>query len=280
MIKNKILDYVSNSPYNTNRTVLEGMLDSLEGAGGSGGGGDEQPSPVDALIARTATVIEDSDFPTTTAIGNRAFASYTGLTYVSFPAVTTVGEYAFESCTDLVGIHLPSATALGNYCFSRCKNLSEVYLPKVTKTATGSFEKCTNLAAITLPSASVIFNYTFDGCNRLKIVDFPTAVSINICAFRYNHSLKIVILRNESMCALQNQNAFDSCYHFHGTASDTYNPNGEKDGYIYVPAALIESYKAATNWVTFADQFRALEDYTVDGTISGELDPTKTGVIV
>jgi hypothetical protein len=46
-------------------------------------------------------------------------------------------------------------------------------------------------------------------------------------------------------------------------------------GYIYVPADLVDSYKAATNWSTFAAQFRALEDYTVDGTITGELDITK-----
>ena len=49
------------------------------------------------------------------------------------------------------------------------------------------------------------------------------------------------------------------------------------NGYIYVPFALIEQYKAATNWSTYAAQFRALEDYTVDGTITGGLDPAKTG---
>ena len=52
-------------------------------------------------------------------------------------------------------------------------------------------------------------------------------------------------------------------------------------GYIYVPKALLsdddatKDYRRATNWSTYADQFRALEDYTVDGTITGELDPSK-----
>lgn len=40
-------------------------------------------------------------------------------------------------------------------------------------------------------------------------------------------------------------------------------------------AALVDSYKAATNWSTYADQIRALEDYTVDGTTTGALDETK-----
>ena len=32
-------------------------------------------------------------------------------------------------------------------------------------------------------------------------------------------------------------------------------------GYIYVPYALLEQYKVATNWATYANQFRAIEDY-------------------
>ena len=46
-------------------------------------------------------------------------------------------------------------------------------------------------------------------------------------------------------------------------------------GYIYAPRALVDSYKAATNWSTYADQICALEDYTVDGTTTGALDETK-----
>ena len=46
-------------------------------------------------------------------------------------------------------------------------------------------------------------------------------------------------------------------------------------GYIYVPSALIDSYKTAKNWSSHAAQFRALEDYTVDGTVTGAIDETK-----
>ena len=45
--------------------------------------------------------------------------------------------------------------------------------------------------------------------------------------------------------------------------------------YVYVPAALVDAYKSATNWSANAAKFRALEDYTVDGTISGDLDDAK-----
>ena len=33
--------------------------------------------------------------------------------------------------------------------------------------------------------------------------------------------------------------------------------------------------KTASIWSTYASQIRALEDYTVDGTVTGELDPSK-----
>ena len=43
-----------------------------------------------------------------------------------------------------------------------------------------------------------------------------------------------------------------------------------------VPAALVESYKTATNWAAYwgygNNKFLALEDYTVDGTVTGEID--------
>ena len=51
------------------------------------------------------------------------------------------------------------------------------------------------------------------------------------------------------MCKLASVNAF----------SDTPIANGT--GFVYVPLSLIEDYKTATNWATYAAQFRAIEDY-------------------
>lgn len=120
------------------------------------------------------------------------------------------------------------------------------------------------------------------GCTKLTKVEFTGTYSNGSTAFSASlfkncHSLKTVIIRNmlnTTMSAL-NANAFTGCYHFDGTVDATYNPNGDKDGYIYVPKAMAEKLKSATNWATYADQIRALEDYTVDGTKTGELDESK-----
>ena len=42
---------------------------------------------------------------------------------------------------------------------------------------------------------------------------------------------------------------------------DEYKKWRKGTGYVYVPASLIETYKTATNWSAFANQFRAIEDY-------------------
>ena len=103
----------------------------------------------------------------------------------------------------------------------------------------------------------------FDSCSSLTAVDFSAATSIGDYAFNACSALTTLILRSETMCTLS------STYTFTGT------PIKSGTGYIYVPRALVDSYKTATNWSTYANQFRALEDYTVDGTITGALDESK-----
>ena len=56
---------------------------------------------------------------------------------------------------------------------------------------------------------------------------------------------------------------FYNSYHIEGTKNTTYNPNGLKDGYIYVPASLLSQYKVATNWTKHASQIVGHQDYVV-----------------
>ena len=95
-------------------------------------------------------------------------------------------------------------------------------------------------------------------------VDFPLATGIESYTFYNCSALTALILRNtEAVRTLSATNALAK------------TPIASGTGYIYVPAALLDTYKAATNWTTYADQFRALETYTVDGTTTGALDESK-----
>lgn len=197
--------------------------------------------------------LESVDLPNVTKLGDYSF-SLSGLPEVNFPNVSTIGMYAFESCPSLAEVNMPELTeATGPRPFSRCNALKVIKLPKLAKTSYEFLLRNDNLETVILPSVTEIASCTFERC----------------------YSLTAVILPGETVCKLLNKDAFSNAYHYLGTVNATFNPEGLKDGYIYVPSALIEEYKAATNWSNYATQFRALEDYTVDGTTTGELDPTK-----
>lgn len=155
------------------------------------------------------------------AILSRTITSY------SNPRVTKLGIYAFNTCTKLTSIDLPLVTEIKNQCFANDSNLVDV----------------------NLPSLIIMGNNAFQQCEKLVKLSFPCLTSVPMSAFRYNTVFTTLILSNYTMCTLANKNALA------GT------PIASGTGYIYVPQALIEDYKAATNWVTYAAQFRAIEDY-------------------
>lgn len=89
----------------------------------------------------------------------------------------------------------------------------------------------------------------FMSCGALKRADFLNVNIIEDRAFSNAAQLETLILREDSVSLLNGVN------HFNGTkiVSGT--------GYIYVPAALVDFYKAASGWSTYASQIRAIEDY-------------------
>ena len=131
----------------------------------------------------------------------------------------------------------------------------------ISKVERFAFAYCTSLTSVNMPNVTSIEYYAFQNCTSLTTVDFSNLTSIASGAFYSCTSLKTVILRNTTqVCTLANTIVFSS---------------KPADGYFYVPRALVDGYKTNSNWSTYANQIRALEDYTVDGTINGELDENK-----
>lgn len=155
--------------------------------------------------------------------------------------VIYINSYVFYNCTILTTADFPLAISIGDRAFYNC--------PKLTTT--------------NFPLATSIGSYAFYNCSNLTTIDFPLATSIGDHTFHSCSSLKTLILRNTTKICT------------YAASSSSYDPKNVNLK-IYVPRALLESYKTATNWKRLADKFVALEDYTVDGTTTGELDPTKT----
>ena len=150
-------------------------------------------------------------------------------------------EHGFVKQYNLKKVEYTEAWTAGYYSFDRCTALETVIMPKLTEVTTCSFVDCTSL----------------------KRFDCPLLNTINGGGFQRAGLETLTIRKTDGLCVLNNVSAFAGTPIANGT------------GYIYVPRVLVDSYKAATNWSTYASQFRALEDYTVDGTTTGELDESK-----
>ena len=180
--------------------------------------------------------------------------------------ITSIPDHAFHHSNRLVTIHIPdSVTSIGLSAFYGCSKLALASLPSdLTSLGQYAFRSCSTMTPSSLPSGvTIIPQYCFGSCSAIPGMDCKGVTSIEANAFYGCSKLAFLVLRSETVCTLSNTNALTS------------TPIKSGTGYIYVPSALLESYQAATNWSTYSAQFRALEDYTVDGTITGALDETK-----
>lgn len=143
------------------------------------------------------------------------------------------------------------------------KSITEIRDNYATHIGSYAFSSCFSLATADFQAATKVYEHAFDRCSSLTTVDLPAATHFDSSVFYRCSKLATVILRSATMATLASTNVFDN------------TPIKSGTGYIYVPAALVDSYKAARNWSTYANQFRALEDYTVDGTTAGALDESK-----
>lgn len=146
-----------------------------------------------------------------------------------------------------------------SYMFQSCKNL--ISIPELN---TGNvinmrsmFYNCTSLT--TIPQLDTInvqdMRSMFHNCFLLKKIDITYMYPLSTPSyFAYCcYSLTKVIIRYMTQVPLLDTNSFLYCYHFSGKVNSTYNPNGLKDGRIYVPDDMVNTLKSATNWSTYAD---------------------------
>ena len=145
-------------------------------------------------------------------------------------------------------------TYLGIEVFRNYESLAVVDFPNVTSAGANIFYACYGLRTVNLPSLISISSNMFAYSSLLNTLDFPSVESISGGAFSGCSRLVALILRKaDAVCTLGNVNAFTS------------TPIAKGTGYIYVPDDLVEQYKAATNWSTFASQIKPISE--LEGTV-------------
>lgn len=152
------------------------------------------------------------------------------LTSYSNAGLTGIAAYGFANCTNLATLNTPNVNGIGTQAITETK-LTEFIITTDTKLRVAASRCLMNnklLAKVDFKSVLIFGTYTFQGCSVLETV----------------------ILRNtDAVPTMTNKNAFTS------------TPVASGTGYIYVPSAMVDAYKAATNWSAHADQIRAIEDY-------------------
>lgn len=254
---------------------------------------DEEITSIRAYAFYNCNSLSSADFPSATTVGTYAFSGCSKLASVNLPKASTVNSRAFQNCTSLTKLDLPKATVLNDYLVYGCSSLVELnipnatsgrgyaiagskiehlYLPEFKSPGSSVFRNATYLRTVDMPALSSVQQYLFMGCSALETVTFPSTTSVSsqgmdscsslayvdlpICksiaakGFYNCTALETLILRlSTATCTLANVNAL----------TGTKIASGE--GYIYFPAAQVETYKTATNWSTYAGQIRAIEDY-------------------
>ena len=123
------------------------------------------------------------------------------------------------------------------------------------------------LRSVTFTKATSIATNSFYGCSNLCIADFHALEMINGPAFNKNLALHTMIIRTPTLCSISST-ATSGLFGGKLLSLDFRSPIALGIGYIYVPAALLESYQSSSDWTKYASQLRAIEDYPeICGTI-------------
>ena len=175
-------------------------------------------------------------------IGDYGFANCYALASIFIPdGVTSIGTYAFSQCNSLTEITVPaSVTSIGELAFYYCSSIENIVVPVTGKSMCGMGSRALRELTILNGVESIAENAFFQ-CVNLTSIDIPASVmSIEAMSFRGCQSLKAVYFTSHSTVpTLVDSSAF-------GAIPD--------DCEFFVPAALVDEWKAATNWSTYASQ--------------------------
>ena len=189
-----------------------------------------------------------------TKIENNCFYNCKAMPLTKLPSrLASIGNYAFYTCTGLALTEIPdTVTTIGTEAFKYCGKLALTKLPDSLTTIGGNaFYQCTKINITEIPEGvTQLQSYTFYGCTALTEITIKGAITkINTYAFRSCTNLQKVVIPNiTSVPTLGGTNAFTS------------TPIASGTGYIYVPDDLVDSFKSATNWSTYANQIKGVSE--------------------
>ena len=248
----------------------------------------------DTLLKALRNQVTSVEDDTLTSIRSYGLAYMTALTSANFPELQTINTYAFYDDYNILwnGWPFPKVKTIGNYAFRYCYGLTGDLVLPTTCTSIGqySFANCDGIETFTAPgSITTLGTYTWNGasghvmamrechlphlgssialnlnwgsttaanaCQHLEICDIGNAKSIAANTFANCYKLQTLIMRRTSATTCANVSAF---------LNTPIRGRNSLTAKIYVPSALIETYKAASVWKTI-DGYGFVEWLPIEG---------------
>ena len=194
-------------------------------------------------------------------------SSLTTIPQINTSNVTNM-NYMFYNCSSLTTIPQINTSNVTNMIntFYGCSSLKEIPILDTSKVLDfeSAFYGCKNLTSIKLDTSSFLnMQEMIRECYKLETLDITYLSKTSTFCFNYFaydcYSLKKIIIRNigDNVPGVSKNAEFANCYHLYGTINETYNPEGLRDGKIYVPDDKIDYMKG--KWKDLADIFRPLD---------------------
>lgn len=149
---------------------------------------------------------------------------------------------------------MPTVDAIGDAALTNSlidHSITELQDNVITALPNGALRDQKNLKHVVFGSATACDGALFFGCSALEVADFHQAIDFSTRSSNFYGctALSTLILRGNTVCKIVSKTDVNSTPFYKGT------------GYVYVPAALVDAYKADGVWGYFAAQIRAIEDY-------------------
>lgn len=130
------------------------------------------------------------------------------------------------------------------------RSISGVYVNSdITVVGPYAFFYCNSLTGIVFPNAIDIQQYAFQNCKSLERIDFSQLQKSYTSSFKGDTGLRTIILRNSEVAPAAAGSGFSNFL------------AAIESMYLYVPSALVDSYKASSYWGDYKTRIRAIEDY-------------------
>lgn len=160
--------------------------------------------------------------------------------------ITRLRDSALRATNNLTSVNFPNVLIIGKEALAYNESLHIITMPALTDAGEAAFFENYELTEINLPNLKNIGLMGFMNCFALESAEFASLTDIPTQCFFDCESLTSLTLSSTTMTTLGAINAF------------TGTPIASGEGYIYVPASLVDTYKAAANWSTYAGQIKAI----------------------